>query len=368
MIVGYDATTLAGCTSGVGGYTRRLLDALIASPPEDGLLRLLVFSNRAVPVAPEGRVEVYAGARVPFRSLWMQLELPRLLRTLRPDVVHFTNYLAPLATEVPYVVSFHDMTLRLLPHLHTLKKRVLTASLLPRVARRARLVLTPSESSRDDVVRLLGIDAGRVRVIPYAPGEEFRAVEEPAQTLVSRGIRPPYLLHVGTLEPRKNLPRVLRAFARIAGRFPEVTFVVAGPPGWDGGAARRTAARAGLGPRIAFLGYVPEAELSRLYSHAAALVYPSLYEGFGLPVVEAMACGTPVLSSLSSSLAEIAAGAAVLVDPQNEAAIAAAMAALLSDPALRVELREKGRARAASYTWRRTAEETLQAYREAAGR
>jgi glycosyltransferase involved in cell wall biosynthesis len=364
VIAGYDATTLAGRISGVGYYTRRLLEALIAGMPHEAALRLHVLSNRPVPIAASERVEVHTSALLPFRSLWMQIELPRFLRRLRPDVVHFTNYMAPLATDVPYVVSFHDMTLRLFPHLHTVRKRLLTSGLLPRVARRARLVLTPSDSTRDDVVRLLGVDAGRVRVIPYAPPEDFHPAAGPPPS----GVRQPYLLHVGALEPRKNLPRALRAFARIAGRFPEATFVMAGPRGWDHGAARRQAARAGLGSRAVFLGYVPEAELPPLYTHATALVYPSLYEGFGLPIVEAMACGAPVLTSLSSSMAEIAAGAAILVDPQNEAALAAAMVALLSDAALRAELREKGLGRAAGYTWRKTADATVQAYREAAGR
>lgn len=368
MIVGYDATTIAGRVSGVGYYTRRLLHALIAGDGYGAVERLLVLSNRPVPIAPGPRVQVHAQGRLPFRALWMQLELPRLLRTLRPDLVHFTNYLAPLAGSVPYVVSFHDMTLRLFPHLHTLKKRLLTAGLLPRVARRARLVLTPSESSSRDLVRWLGVDAGRVRVIPYAPPDDFRPVAEGPETLAALGVRPPYLLHVGTLEPRKNLARVLRAFARIAPRLPEAMFVVAGPPGWDHGAARREAARARLGARVVFLGYVPEAELPRLYTHAAALVYPSLYEGFGLPVVEAMACGAPVLTSLTSSTAEIGYGAALLVDPLDEPGIAATMAALLTDARLRAELREKGLVRAASFTWDRTARATVEAYREAAGR
>ena len=367
MIVGYDATTLGGETSGVGGYTRRLLDALVAGA-DPSIERLLVLSNRPVPIEPGPRVEIHAQGRLGPRALWMQLELPRLLGRLRPDLVHFTNYMAPLSIRVPYVVSFHDLTLRLLPHLHTLKKRLLTSALLPRVARGARLVLTPSESSSSDVVQLLGVEPARVRTIPYAAAATFRPVAEGAAALAARGVRGPYLLHVGTLEPRKNLPLALRAFARIAGRFPDTTFVVAGPRGWDHGAARREAVRSGLTSRAVFLGYVPEEELPRLYSHAAALVYPSLYEGFGLPVVEAMACGAPVLTSLSSSLAEIAAGAAVLVDPQNEAALAAAMAALLSDEGLRVELREKGFRRAASWSWRRTAERTVEAYREAAGR
>ena len=363
MILGYDATTLAGHKSGVGYYTRRLLDALIAER-DPALDRLLVLSNRRLSIAPTDRVEIVdRGVRV--RSLWMQLELPLLLGRRRPDLVHFTNYLAPVLGGTPYVVSFHDMTLRLLPHLHTFKKRLLTAALLPRVARRARLILTPSQTSRGDVVRLLDVDPARVRVIPYAPPDDFQPSSEGPEGLARLGIRPPYLLHVGTREPRKNLPRVLRAFAQVRAAHADVRLVVAGAAGWDGGAAAAEVARLGLGPRVVFAGYVPEADLPLLYTHARGLLYPSLYEGFGLPIVEAMACGAPVITSASSSMKEIAEGAALLVDPLDEAAIATAIDRLLTDPALRGDLAARGRARAGQYSWARTARATVAAYRDA---
>jgi glycosyltransferase involved in cell wall biosynthesis len=366
MILGYDATTLVGHISGVGYYTQRLLKSLSNGVGADTIERLVVLSNRPVPVERNPRVQVHEHGRFPIRSIWMQLELPLLLRRLRPDLVHFTNYLAPIASGIPYVVSFHDMTLRLFPQLHTLKKRLLTASLLPTVARGARLVLTPSESSRQDVIRLLGLDPGRVRMIPYAAPDEFRPATEGPDALKEYGIRPPYLLYVGTVEPRKNLPRTLHAFTQIAASVPDVQFVIAGQSGWDHGAAQHAAARPELRSRVLFLGYVREEHLPLLYTHATAFVYPSLYEGFGFPVVEAMACGTPVLTSLSSSMAEIAAGAAMLVDPLDEKSIGASMVALLTDGALRAELRTKGLARVAQYSWERTARETVAAYREAA--
>jgi glycosyltransferase involved in cell wall biosynthesis len=369
MILGYDATTLAGPMTGVGYYTRRLLEGLIAGRARHGLERIEVLSNRPLALGAEPGVQVRVESRLRFRSLWMMLELPRLLRRLPVDVVHFTNYLAPLTGDLRYVVSVHDLTLLLFPHLHTVRKRLLTAGLVSRVARRARLVLTPSESSRRDAVTLLGLDPGRVRMIPYAPPDHFRPADEGPERLAAFGVRPPYLLHVGTLEPRKNLPRALRAFARVADAVPDASFVVAGGAGWDGGAARREAARArGLLGRVNFLGYVREELLPLLYTHAAALVYPSLYEGFGFPVIEAMACGAPVLTSRSSSLAEIAEGAAWLVDPLDERALGEAMVALLADQARRDELRAKGRARVSAYTWERTVRETVAAYREAAGR
>jgi glycosyltransferase involved in cell wall biosynthesis len=294
----------------------------------------------------------------------MQLVLPWILRRVRPDLVHFTNYLAPLACPVPYVVSVHDMSLSLLPQYHTVKKRLLTSTLVPSVARAARMVLAPSESTCRDIVRLLALDPARVRVVPYAPGPAFAPQTPDAQRLARvYGVAEPYFVYVGTLEPRKNLARALRAFATLAAALPDHRFVLAGQPGWHcDDVLAEVQAAAG---RVMLLGYVPEEDLPLLYSHAVAMVYPSVYEGFGLPVVEAMACGTPVITSRSSSLEEIAKDAAALVDPLDERSIAEAMHAVATDPALRASLRTRGLARAATFTWARTARETAEVYREA---
>ena len=365
MIVGFDATTLTGRISGVGYYTARLMESLANGAGEGIVRRLVVLSNRPVQVEATDRVQVYERRQFAVRSVWMQLVLPRILREVKPDLVHFTNYLAPLMGRVPYVVSFHDMTLSLLPQFHTLKKRLLTQSLIPSVARGARMILTPSESTRRDVVRLLRVDPGRVRVIPYAAAATFRPVPlAPERMEESLGIKTPYFLYVGTLEPRKNLARTLRAFAAVADRLGGCRFVIVGQRGWRCEEVLRQAAHPALRGRVDFLGYVPEERLPELYAHALALVYPSLYEGFGLPVVESMACGTPVLTSRSSSLAEIGAGAALLADPADEKALADGLYALATDDTLRASLRERGLERARSFSWERTGRETAAAYRE----
>jgi glycosyltransferase involved in cell wall biosynthesis len=317
-----------------------------------------------VPLPSGSRVELYEGRRFGVRSVWMQLVLPRILAELKPDLVHFTNYLAPLASRVPYVVSVHDMTLSLFPGFHTLKKRVLTSTLVPYVARRARMILAPSESTRRDVVRLLGVEPGRVRVIPYAASPRFRpAAAAPERLFALHGVRPPYFLYVGTLEPRKNLVRALRAFARVRHELPRHRFVLVGERGWKYQEILREARRPELADRVSFLGYVAEAHLPLLYSNAVALVYPSLYEGFGLPVVEAMACGAPVLTSRSSSLEEIAGGCALLVDPTDELGLAEGLRALGTNEELRRSLAERGRGRIAAFSWERTGRETVAAYR-----
>jgi glycosyltransferase involved in cell wall biosynthesis len=365
MIVGIDATTLKGRLSGVGYYTARLIDSLANGAGEGVLDDIVVLSNQAVPLPPLRRLRVHEGGRFRVRSIWMQFMLPAILRELRPDIVHFTNYLAPATCETPYVLSIHDMSLQLFPECHTWRKRLLSARLLPLAARGARLILTPSESTRRDVVRLLGTDPARVRVIPYAASPRFAAVAPDYASLERRfGVRPPYFLYVGTLEPRKNLERTLRAFARVARALPEHSFVLVGQRGWKYAATLREAARPELQGRVVLAGYVPEQDLPELMSGAVAFVYPSLYEGFGLPVVEAMACGTPVLTSRSSSLAEIADGAALLVEPKDESALADALVALATDPALRAGLVERGARRSADYSWDRTGRETVAAYQE----
>jgi glycosyltransferase involved in cell wall biosynthesis len=364
--LGFDATTLVGRMSGVGYYTKRLLECLSNGGGDEALREILVLSNRAVDLPAGGRARLCAEGRFPVRSVWMQLLLPGLLRKARPDLVHFTNYMAPLRSPVPYVVSVHDMTLTLFPEHHTLKKRLLTASLIPTVARRSRLVLVPSESTRRDVLRVLGLPPARVKVVPYAPSPAFRRVAEGPEALTRRyGVRVPYFLYVGTLEPRKNLAAALRAFARVADALPGHRFVLAGQRGWACDDVFAEAARPALAGRVLFLDYVRETDLPLLYTHATAAVYPSLYEGFGFPVVEAMACGTPVLTSRSSSLAEIGAGAALLVDPRDEGALADGLRTLGEDGALRADLSARGLARAGEFSWERTARETLAAYREA---
>jgi glycosyltransferase involved in cell wall biosynthesis len=255
------------------------------------------------------------------------------------------------------------MSLTLFPRYHTVKKRLLTATLIPSVARAARMVLAPSESTRRDVVRLLGLDPRRVRVVPYAPGPQFSPRPPDPARLGAYGITGPYFVYVGTIEPRKNLLRALRAFATLSSALPDHRFVLAGQPGWHCEDVLAEAEAAGR--RVLRLGYVPEEDLPLLYSQAEAAVYPSLYEGFGLPVVEAMACGTPVITSRSSSLEEIAGDAAALVDPLDERSIAEAMRAVATDAGLRASLKERGRANAARYTWDRTARETAEAYRDA---
>ncbi len=361
MIVAIDVTTLRGHISGVGYYTARIVEHLALAGGGE-VSELLLLSNGPVnrPL-PQG-ARLVTGFRFPVRSVWMQFLLPLLLRKVRPDIVHYTNYLAPALPTAPYVVSVHDMSLTRTPEHHTLKKRLLTASLVPIVARRARLVLTPSRATSLDVIADLRIAEERVVSIPYAAAEMFRPVKERP---TCHGTDQPYFLFVGTIEPRKNLLRLINAFADFAHDVPDVRLVLAGQRGWKCEEIYERARAADVVDRITLLDYVNEAALPALYSHALACVYPSLFEGFGFPVVEAMSCGTPVLTSNSTSLAEIGAGAALLVDPLDTRALTEGMRALARDADLRADLRARGLARAATFSWSETGRKTLAAYRRA---
>ncbi|MBK5256684.1 MAG: glycosyltransferase family 4 protein [Vicinamibacteria bacterium] len=361
MIVAIDVTTLRGRISGVGHYTAEIVEHMARSVGRD-VSELLLLSNGPVDYVLPSSARLVHGFQFPIRSIWMQFLLPLLLKKIRPDIVHYTNYLAPAVLAGDYVVSVHDMSLTRTPAHHTLKKRLLTASLVPRVARKARLVLTPSQATRADVVSDLGISADRVLSIPYAAAERFtRVAERPTYP----GLDHPYFLFVGTIEPRKNLVRLIDAFAAFARDVLDVRLVLAGQRGWKCDEIYARARRPDVAARTVILDYVEESSLPSLYSHALACVYPSLFEGFGFPVVEAMACGTPVLTSNTTSLAEIGEGAALLVDPTDVGAISNGLRHLAGSRSLREELRLKGLERVAAFSWEETARLTVAAYRQA---
>lgn len=361
MKIAIDVTTLRGRISGVGYYTARIVEHLAEHLGAD-VSEVLLLSNGPVDRPLPARTRLVNGFRFPIRSVWMQFLLPLLLRKIQPDIVHYTNYLAPAVAAGPYVVSVHDMSLTRTPEHHTIKKRLLTASLMPLVARRARLVLTPSLSTSRDVIEDLGMPVDRVVSIPYAAAEMFRPVAERPNY---PGLEHPYFLFVGTIEPRKNLVRLLQAFAAFARDVPGVNLVLIGQRGWKCEDIYARSRQADIAGRVVLLDYVDESALPSLYSHALACVYPSLFEGFGFPVVEAMSCGAPVLTSNTTSLAEIGEGAALLVDPLDTKALADGLRSLAQDPALRERLRTLGFARAASFSWRETGRRTLEAYRRA---
>lgn len=356
---------------GIGTYVSELLKAI---PASDETVELTPFYSRwrwgpsEAPTTTDGR---YPGVELPWsiRTLypaWDLLGRPALPSTLsNADVVHATNPAAvpPIHGDQRLVVTVHDLAFQRFPELFPRRWLWLYRAGLRAAVKRAHAVLVPSQNTADDLLSRTSIDAARVFVTPLAPS--LVGSEEPAEALNRLGVTSPYLLSVGTLEPRKNLLRLVRAYRQVAPEVPHA-LVLAGPPGWQSAELEAELARASPGV-IVRTGQVSDRDLDALYRGAAAFAYLSLYEGFGLPVVEAMARGVATITSNTSSLPEVAGDAALLVDPEDVGEIADALALVLTDPALAEDLRRRGRERAATFSWAATARATLDVYRHVTG-
>jgi glycosyltransferase involved in cell wall biosynthesis len=371
MRIAFDGTTLTPLRTGVGYYTEHLLQHL-AREVEGSGDELIVISNQPIDTAqPLPRhVRVYDRRRFPLRIGWMQLMAGRVLEDIRADVAHFTNGMLPLGTGAARVVTIHDMSLTLFPRCHPLRRLVINRPLLGLAARVADAVVTVSHSARRDLLRLHGIPADRVTVAHEAAGPGFVPIDDQVRRARIRaryGLPERFFLYVGAIEPRKNLPRLMDAFAAARRSGLEAQLVCVGPYGWSSRDLYEHIDRLGLRRLVHFTGYVPVDDLPVIYNLAEFFVFPSIYEGFGLPVVEAMACGTPVITARTSGLEEIATGAAELIDPHDTDALTGALTRLAQRPERRLELRALGLARAREFSWARTAREMLGIYSRAAG-
>jgi glycosyltransferase involved in cell wall biosynthesis len=317
-------------------------------------------------------VRVVTDPRERSRLAWMQMTVPRLLETLEADIAHFTNGMIPLALRpaTRAVVTIHDMSLTLFPRYHPLRRVVLNRPQVRWSASRAAAVITVSHSAQHDIAALYGLPPERVHVIHEAAAPSFRPVRDPVQLARVRaryGLADRFVLYVGTIEPRKNLARLIDAFARRhrTGDLPH-QLVCAGPYGWLSRDIARQLERLGIADAIRFVGYVPFDDLPALYSASEMFVFPSLYEGFGLPVIEAMACGAPVIAARAASLMEIAQDAVDYVDALDVDALGDALVALARDPARRADRSARGAERAQLFSWDRAAEQTYAIYQSVA--
>jgi glycosyltransferase involved in cell wall biosynthesis len=281
------------------------------------------------------------------------------------DILH-----SPVSAAVPpkgrtqrLVVTVHDLAFRVYPRLYPAPWRLMYRAGLARAVRDADAIITPSRHTAEDLVRHTRTAAGRIHVVPLAasPPSATADVEE---TLGRLKVRSPYVLFVGTLEPRKNLVRLVRAYRRLASRGAPHALVMAGPMGWHHQALLRELALEAPG-EIVLTGTTSPQDLDALYRGAALFVYPSLYEGFGLPVLEAMARGVPCVASIASSLPEVAGEAALPVDPRSVGALAEAMERIINDRDLTIRLGQAGVARASRFSWEDTARRTLEVYKSA---
>jgi glycosyltransferase involved in cell wall biosynthesis len=384
MIIGVDYTAAAWQGAGIGRYTRELIRAAVGL--DQRRRYTLFFAARGLPVTSpyldDLRDLVAANPNVVVRPLplsprlltivWQRLRLPLPVERLigRLDLVHAPDFVLP-PTRARTLLTVHDLTFLVRPDCAEAGLRRYLTRAVPRALARADLVLVDSRATADDLARLLGVEAARVRLIYPGVDARFRPLKaaeaEPWRARI--GLPEAFLLFVGTLEPRKNLVRVVEAFRLLLDTggpdTAELQLVIAGRKGWLYEELFAAVARSGLGERVRFLDFVEDAGLPALYNLARAFVYPSLYEGFGLPVLEALACGTPVVTAEVSSLPEVAGTAATLVNPLSVSSIAEGMAEAL---ARATELRAAGPPQARQFRWETAARALLQCYDELAGR
>jgi glycosyltransferase involved in cell wall biosynthesis len=365
-----DVSSAVHAKAGIGRYAGSLARALVARQPE----RFALFYNRGPNTRPPGGLEsvpahtVRAGYKPWRMAVWLGHLAHVPFNRLVPgaELFHATEHLLPPLHGVPAVLTVHDMIFKLFPeHQKRLNYWYLNAT-MPLYCRRADAIITVSEHSKRDIVAGYGLDPAKVTVVYEAADPDLRpAPPSDVERVRDRYSLPPeYLLTVGTIEPRKNLARLVEALQRLRDGGLRVPLVVVGARGWLYTDFFRRLEASPVRDDVLFSGYVPHADLAAVYSGATAAIQPSVYEGFGLPILEAMACGTPVLCSQTSSLPELGGDAAVYFDPYDVQAMAEAIRAVWLDDERRATMAEAGQRQASRFSWDRAAEETLAVYEQ----
>ncbi|MBI4318693.1 MAG: glycosyltransferase family 4 protein [Chloroflexi bacterium] len=374
MRIGFNTLFLDHPTTGTGQYTMNLLAALAEIDPTNDYV--LAGPSSPASLCGGGRRWSWQPVDGPFRRLSRQLDkvwfeqvsLPRVFGVHSVDLIHYPYFASPLLPTRKVVLTLHDLIPMLLePYRGSAAVRLYT-SLVAAASRRADAVIADSDCTKADVVRLLGIAPEKVFVIHLAADERFRPIDDQAAMTRLRqryGLGNDFVLYLGGLDYRKNVDTLIRAFSRVANDSPGLQLAIAGQPASASRLfpdLRPVVKQSGVEDAVVFLGSVSEDDRLYLYNAARVFVFPSLYEGFGLPPLEAMACGTVVACSNASSLPEVVGDAALTFDPRDVRALVEVLRAALRDDALRSELRARGLERARKFSWRKTAIETLKVY------
>ncbi len=372
LIIGLDYTPAYEQGGGIGRYVRELVAAL-ARIDTTTAYRLFVagasltnlpappgpnFEWRVTPIPPRWLARFWYRARIPY-------PIERWLGDV--DLFHATDFvLPPTRHRTRTLLTVHDLSFIHVPEATSPRLRRYLNNVVPRSVRRADHILADSQATKDDLVSLYGTPEGKITVLLSGVGEHFRPVTD---VTVQAAVRArygldtwPFLFTVGTVQPRKNYARICEALYHLRSRFPDLHLVIAGGKGWLEDQIYATVNRLHMTDRVHFIGFADEADLPVLYSMAEAVPYVSLYEGFGLPVLEAMACGTPVIASNVSSIPEVAGEAAILIDPYHTDELVNALRHLLESPALRQSLIERGRQQAARFSWKTAARQLADIY------
>jgi glycosyltransferase involved in cell wall biosynthesis len=362
-----DAHAIGCHLTGNEVYIRNLLNAFAATDDEAEFIAYLSVKE-AAELVPHCFMQRRV-SRNPF--LRLGFDLSRRVRQDRADLLH-VQYTAPVSCPVPVVVSVHDVSFLEHPEYFTPSRATQLRLTVRHTVSRAAKIITGSEFSRAAIANAYGIDGDKIVVVPNAASDEFRPLPREAAMAWVRShfrIHSPFILTVGDLQPRKNQVGLIRAFSEMLRARPRLPhhLVLAGKESWHGAEARRAAEQSGFADRIHFTGFVHDGSLLQLYNACEFFVFPSFYEGFGLPVLEAMACATAVACSSSSAVHEVADGAAVLFDPHSSDELTRAMLDLALHPELRSRTERIGLQRSAQFSWRKTAEKTLEVYYDVVG-
>ena len=373
LAVSLDVTAVPENPSGAGRYTIDLAAAL--SRRDDVTLAFVARKgdgSRWEALYPGAVVVADAPRSRPLRLAWEQARLPRVLRDLPVRAHHSPHYTMPESSELPTVVTVHDLTFFDHPEWHERGKVALFRRAIRVAARHADAVVCVSRATADRLAELCPA-AGQVRVIPhgvdltrFTPEPGAAAVDD-ATALAALGVREPFVAFVGTIEPRKDVPTLVRAFDRMASSHPELSLVLAGVDGWGAKEVTAAIAVASHGDRVVRTGYVPDDSVPSLLRRASAVAYPSLEEGFGLPALEALACGAPLVTTTGSAMEEMASGAAMLVDPRDAGGLAGVLDMLVRGDAGLAARRQRGLAVAARHTWEASGRAHAELYRSVAG-
>lgn len=369
--IGIDYTAAVHQSAGIGRYTREMVSGLAALPPGPFQYRLFVAdAGRNFAPAPLSPNFTWHPSRLTERwltRLWYRLRLPLPVEgwTGPLNLFHAPDFvLPPVRRGTRTIVTAHDLSFVREPDSVMPGMSAHLNKWVPHSVRQADHVIAVSEATRQDLIKLYQTLPEKISVLYHGVSPEFKAVQAAAKLAVRRKYNlgeQPFILSVGTIQPRKNYQRLIKAFAKID---QPLSLVLAGSKGWHDEAIFDEVARQGLQERVHFPGFVAETDLPALYSAATLFIYPSLYEGFGLPALEAMACGTPVIASKRSALPEVVGQAGLLVDPQDVPAMATAMSEILEDTTLRQKLSEAGLARATKFTWPGMAKKLIKLYQK----
>lgn len=364
----FDAHTIGQRLTGNEVYARNLLGAFATVDH-----RSEFFAYVSVKEAEAWIPEPFHIRRVsPNPFIRLGFGLSRQIRRDRPNLLH-VQYTAPLFCSTPVVVSIHDVSFLERPEYFTSSRRRQLELTVSRTARMAAKIITGSDFSRDSILRAYGLPPEKVVVVPDAASPTFRVVNRDSAARHVRDalrVNGPFVLSVGDLQPRKNHIGLIRAFADLVRQCPQLThtLVLAGQDTWFGGRVREAALQSGVEDRIRFLGFVSDTDLLNLYNSCDCFVFPSYYEGFGIPILEAMACGKAVACANTSSMPEVADGAGLLFDPYRTEEIGRALKDILIDHELRARMERKGLQQAAKFTWKKSARKTLDVYEEVSER